>query len=226
MVLKLYGNVLTICTQRVLVVAKQLEVPVELVPVDFLAGAHKAPEYLEKHPLGQVPYLDDDGFILFESRAISKYLSAAYGNGKLVPKGAKEIAIFEQGVSIEQADFDPYAAKIVIERLFKTYRGLKTDETLASAQQAELEKKLDAYEVILSKQKYIGGNELTLADLFHLPFGSKAAVPTKPGAPFVNFEDPKRPHFAKWWKEISTLPAWKAVEVEEQAAIAAVMAKA
>jgi len=80
---------------------------------------------------------------------------------------------------------------------------------------------LDAYESILAKHKYLGGNELTLADLFHLPIGSKAALQLQPGAPFVNLEDPKRPNVARWWKEISTLPAWKAVQAEEEVVMAA-----
>jgi len=57
MVLKLYGVVLATCTQRVLAVAKQLNVQVELVPVDFATGEHKSPEYLKKQPFGEVPYL-------------------------------------------------------------------------------------------------------------------------------------------------------------------------
>ena len=39
-----------------------------------------------------------------------------------------------------------------------------------------LNARLDAYEKILSKQKYLAGDELTLADLFHLPCGAKLYV--------------------------------------------------
>lgn len=62
---------------------------------------------------------DDDGFILFESRAISRYLSAAHANGKLIPKGTKESAIFEQAVSIEQANFDPFVTVLARERFYQ-----------------------------------------------------------------------------------------------------------
>jgi len=222
MVLKLYGAVLATCTQRVLAVAKQLNVRVELVPVNFATGEHKSPEYLKKQPFGQVPYLDDDGFILFESRAISRYLAAVYGNGKLIPKGAKENAIFEQAASIEQADFDPLASALVAERIFgPLFRGATPDEKAAGEKQEKLEAKLDAYEVLLAKYKYLGGDELTLADIFHLPYGSKSTLQLRPGAPHVNLEDPKRPNVARWWKDITSLPAWKEVQAEEQAAAAA-----
>ncbi|KLO16644.1 glutathione S-transferase [Schizopora paradoxa] len=223
MAIKIYGSAMATCTQRVLVTAKQLGVPVEVVGVDFAAKEHKSAEYLKKHPFGQIPYLDDDGFILFESRAIARYLSAAHGDGKLVPKGVKENALFEQAISIENNDFDPHASKLVAERIFgPLFRGTVPDETVASQKQTELEAKLDAYEVILGKYKYLGGNELTLADLFHLPYGTKATLQLKPGAPALNLEDPKRPNVARWWEEISSLPAWKEVQAEEQVAVAAI----
>lgn len=168
---------------------------------------------------------DDDGFILFESRAISRYLSAVYGNGKLIPNGDKENALFEQGASIEQNDFDPYATKLGSERFYgPLFRGREPNEKLASEQQVLLEKKLDAYEAILAKQRYIGGNELTLADLFHVAHGSKAAFQAKPGAPFVDFVNSKRPNVARWWNEITALPAWKTVQAEEKEALAALKA--
>lgn len=63
---------------------------------------------------------DDDGFLLFESRAIARYLVAKYGKSStLVPKGEKEAAIFEQAASVEAFDFGPSAIKVVSEKLFK-----------------------------------------------------------------------------------------------------------
>jgi len=53
-----------------------------------------------------------------------------------------------------------------------------------------------------------------------LPHGSKAALQLTPGAPHVSLEDPKRPNVARWWKEITSLPAWKEVQAEEQVAAA------
>ncbi|KLO14542.1 glutathione S-transferase [Schizopora paradoxa] len=222
MVLKLYGPTVATCTQRVLVVARHLGIPLEVINVDLPKGEHLLPEYLEKQPFGQVPLLDDDGFLVFEGRAIARYLSAEYADGKLIPKGAKENAIFEQAAAVESANFDPFARALADERFFKSlFGGAEPDETVASEQQAKLEAKLDAYEVILARYKYLGGNELTLADLFHLPYGAVISTPASPGAPFVNLEDPKRPNVARWWREISCLPAWKAVSTEAKEVLAA-----
>jgi glutathione S-transferase len=52
-------------------------------------GEHKSPAFLEKQPFGQVPYLDDDGFILFESRAMARYIAMKYGNGQFIPSELK-----------------------------------------------------------------------------------------------------------------------------------------
>ena len=57
MVLKLYGLIISGNVQLVTVVLHEKQVPYEVVNVDLLKGAHKAPEYLEKHPFGQIPYL-------------------------------------------------------------------------------------------------------------------------------------------------------------------------
>lgn len=61
---------------------------------------------------------DEDGFKLFESRAISRYLTEKYGNGRLLPKDLKGRALFEP-MAIEQAQFDPSASGLAVERFFK-----------------------------------------------------------------------------------------------------------
>lgn len=55
---------------------------------------------------------------------------------------------------------------------FSTYIPGLRDEVLVSKLTGALETVLAAYETILSKQKYLAGEELTLADLYHLPYGT------------------------------------------------------
>jgi glutathione S-transferase len=45
------------CTKRVAVVATEIGVPYELVVVNLMKSEQKAPEYMEKQPFGQVPYI-------------------------------------------------------------------------------------------------------------------------------------------------------------------------
>ena len=123
MVLTIHGNVMSTCTNRVRTVCEELGVPYEVVPVDFSKGEHKAPEFTAVQPFGQVPYLDDDGFKLFESRAICRYLALTYGDiGTLIPdpSDVRKTALIEQAASIEVTDFDPPASGLGYEKIVKT----------------------------------------------------------------------------------------------------------
>ncbi|KAG6834864.1 hypothetical protein H0H93_006838, partial [Arthromyces matolae] len=155
-------------------------VPFELIVVELGKGEHKSPAYLEKQPFGQIPVLDDDGFLVFESRAICRYIATKYADQgtKLIPTDSdlKARALFEQAASIEQSNFEAFAGPAVYENLFKKWTGEDPDPVVFDALIQKLDAKLEGYDKILSKQKYLAGNELTLADLFHLPHGSLLAV--------------------------------------------------
>ncbi|KAG6844650.1 hypothetical protein H0H87_005101 [Tephrocybe sp. NHM501043] len=122
MVLKLYGVPISTCTKRVGAVLLEKQVPFEMIDVDFAAREHKSAAYLEKQPFGQVPYIDDDGFILYESRAICRYIATKYADQgtKLIPTDPKEHALFEQAASTEQSNFDAFAAPAVFENVLRS----------------------------------------------------------------------------------------------------------
>jgi hypothetical protein len=87
-------------------------------------------------------------------------------------------------------------------------RGLgATDEAIVQQHLTSLDTNLAVYETILSKQKYLAGDEFTLADLFHLPHGAKAA-PLK-----LQSVVDKYPHVADWFKRIQERESWKQVVV-------------
>lgn len=90
MALKVYGHAGAICTKRVLVTLKELSVPHELVSLDLLKGEHKAPEHVANHPFGKIPYIVDDGFVLYESRAICLYLARKFGKHLIPGEGDVE----------------------------------------------------------------------------------------------------------------------------------------
>ncbi|KAM5540776.1 hypothetical protein V8D89_005420 [Ganoderma adspersum] len=176
MVLTLYGNIYSTCTARVRTVLEELSIPYELVELDFgKPGALKVPEVLAVQPFGQIPYIDDGGFKLFESRAICRYLALTYGGvGTLIPNPSdvRKTALFEQAASIEVTDFDPPASGLGYENIVKTYiPGLETDPAMVAKYQFTLERKMEGYDRLLGRQKFMAGDELTLVDLFHLPWG-------------------------------------------------------
>ena len=78
---------------------------------------------MELNPWGAVPCLRDTTLtpplILYESRAIARYLAVRYGNGQLIPMGVREMALFEQAASVELATFDPVANRLAFEEVFR-----------------------------------------------------------------------------------------------------------
>jgi glutathione S-transferase len=203
----LHGFRQSTCTRRVALIAKERNVPYTFVPVDPSKGEHKLASYTAHQPFGQVPYaVFDDGFELYESRAICRHLATLGSGPTLVPTEPRAVAKFEQAASVEYAQFDPVASAIAKEKVFKPRYGQQTDESVVAELVPRLEIKLDGYEAILSKQKYLTGDELTLADLFHLPYG------------VIIFDNlqlgglDKRPHLKRWWDELCARPSWQAVK--------------
>ncbi|KAK0500087.1 glutathione S-transferase [Armillaria luteobubalina] len=208
MVLKLYGSPFSTCTKRVATVLHEKKVPFEFYSINLATGEHKTPSFLEKQPFGAVPYIDDDGFILYESRAIGRYIALKheFQGTKLIPTGdLKKIALFEQAASVEQSSFDPYATAVGMEKIIKPLHGGQADEAAVEAALTSLSAKLDAYDVILAKQKYLAGDDLTLADLFHIPWGVLLAVA---GSDIME----SKSNVARWWKDITARPSWAAVK--------------
>ncbi|WEW58381.1 glutathione S-transferase [Emydomyces testavorans] len=160
MVLKLYGSPVSTATRCVAMVLHEKQVPFEFISVDLAKKEQKAPEYLAHQPFGQVPYIDEDGFILYESRAIAQYIATKYADQgtPLIPKDLKEFALSLQGASIEVSHFDPFVSKLLHEKYINPLYGLPTDEQVVKRSVELLNTRLDVYEQILSKQKYIGGN--------------------------------------------------------------------
>ncbi|KAF8469882.1 glutathione S-transferase-like protein [Russula ochroleuca] len=207
MAFKLHGAKMSTYTRIVAVIAKERNVPYEFIAVDFKAAEHKQPPHLQHHPYGQVPYISqDDGFELYESRAIARYLATIGSGTQLIPTEPKAYAKFEQAASVEYAQFDPIASGIAWEKIIKPHFGKVTDEKRVEELVALLEIKLDGHEAILGKQKYLAGDEITLADLFHLPNGNIVFERLEYG-----FLD-KRPNLQRWWKDISSRPSWQAVK--------------
>ncbi|KAF9268186.1 glutathione S-transferase [Marasmius fiardii PR-910] len=212
MVLKLYGSRFATCSARVEVVLIEKQIPYEFIDVILLPpeSTQHTPEFRLKQPFGKVPYIDDDGFILYESRAICRYLQFTYPNRgiKLAPavNDTKALALFEQAVSIEMGYFDPYATEAG-HMLIEILLGVPFNMELFNNAVDRLSNQLSTYDVILGKQKYIGGNELTMVDLFHLPYGqwvTQAGSDILPNGPWKNV--------SRWWNEISSRQSWKQVQ--------------
>src|SRR5215467_13274012 len=84
MSLRIYGIARTRAF-RALWIAKELGLSYDHIPVEIGAAGARQPEYLAINPNGRLPAIDDDGFMLWESLAITMYLAKKHGSGGLYP---------------------------------------------------------------------------------------------------------------------------------------------
>jgi glutathione S-transferase len=195
--IKLYGHPMSTCTRKVLTVLAETNTPYEMNLVDFAKGEHKQEPHLSRQPFGQIPAIDDDGFALFESRAICRYLSWKADN-KLTPTEPKQRALMEQWISVEQSNFSPNAMKFVYHHAFKRPQEPATLE----AAMAMLHKTYAALSVPLQKSAFLVGDKLTVADIGYMPY-----LGYMTGTPGVAALD-TYPHVKAWWERLSTRPSW------------------
>lgn len=196
--LKIYGNPGSTCTRKVLMTLAETNTPSEMTVIELAKGEHKGEAHMARQPFGRIPVLDDDGFQVFESRAICRYVNEQNA-GKLVPSDAKARAKMEQWISIETSEFTPHAMKFVYEYLLKRPQGADALDAAGKA----LATACGVLDAQLAKTPYLVGDEFTLADICYMPYVEYGMMtPAK-----EIFE--KHPHLMAWWKRVSERPTWQ-----------------
>src|SRR5258708_26209680 len=129
-----------------------------------MKGESRTPAFLAKNPNGKVHVLEDEGFILWESTAIIRYLATKHGRSWLVPAGAREQADVDRWLAWQVAHLSPAISKVAFERIVKKLTGQGTpDQALIEAGTVEFEKMTDVLEGSLGGKEYVAGR-LSLAD--------------------------------------------------------------
>ncbi|KAH6708809.1 glutathione S-transferase, partial [Leptodontidium sp. MPI-SDFR-AT-0119] len=143
---------------------------------------------------------------------IAMYITKKYaGQGtKLYPdeNNLKGFAMFEQACSLEENYFHIPAEGIAYEKIYKLMKGEgPTDEAQVAKYAARLDSTLAVYDRVLSKQKYPAGDEVTLADLLHLPYGKIVKALGFKGT----FE--KYANVDKWFVALEARESWIKVDL-------------
>ncbi|HSC73804.1 MAG TPA: glutathione S-transferase family protein [Gaiellaceae bacterium] len=108
----------------------------------------------EKNPLGRVPVLEEDAFVLPESAVINEYLEERYPEPPLWPADAAERALGRLLV-------------FRFDQLSKPYYALRREEDGA---RERLDAELAKLNAILDAQPYLNGREFGLADIAYVPW--------------------------------------------------------
>lgn len=159
--MKLYDFPFSPNSRKVRAVAYELGIRLELAPVNLLTDEQRSPAFLAKNPNGRVPVLDDDGYLLWESTAIVRYLAAG---SALMPADRRVCAEVDRWVSWQLAHLSPAMSMVSYERLVKplTRRG-EPDPARIAQGTADFEKLTGIFDAALAGRDHVAG-PLTIAD--------------------------------------------------------------
>jgi glutathione S-transferase len=160
--LRIYGIARTRAF-RALWMATELGLDYEHLPIEIGEAGARAPEFLAINPNGRLPFIVDDGFVLFESLAITLYLAKKYSPGKLYPATLQgEARVWQWSFwAISEVDRGVNIWSLHAVRLPPAERDAQKREEALKVLAAPF-RVLDA---ALAQQPYLVGNDFTVADL-------------------------------------------------------------
>lgn len=158
--LKILGRRNSGNTQKVLWCCHELGLAYEREDVGRGFGRNHEPAYLAMNPNGRVPTIVDDGFVLWESNTIVRYLCAKHGMGTLCPTDLQRRADMERWMDWQQTTLRP--------RFHALFDALK-DSPPDAAALGSLKKAMDdAWSILdaqLAKHPFVADVDLTMADI-------------------------------------------------------------
>jgi glutathione S-transferase len=161
--LKVWGRVNSINVQKVLWALEELKLPYERVDAGMAFGVVNDPFYKKMNPNSRVPTIDDDGFVLWESNAIVRYLGAKHGAGSLWPTDLRERADSDRWMD--------WASLHVGSAITPVFWGLirtPADKRNMSQIEAGAEATAQQFQVLeqsLGDREWVAGNRFTMGDI-------------------------------------------------------------
>ena len=179
--------------------ADELGLACENIAIGGAFGGNDTPDYRAKNPNGLVPTIVDDGFVLWESNAITRYLCAKHSMGNLCPSDPQLRATAEQWMDWKLSVLIPNMTPIFIGLV----RTPAADRNMAAIGRA-IERCVGLYGMLdaqLTNREYLLGHTFTMADVPFAPQVHRwfALVPDRP--PMPNLE--------AWYARITQRPAFR-----------------
>ena len=197
--LKILGRNTSSNVQKVLWCCDELKIEFERQDIGGPFGKTHTPEYLALNPNAVVPTIVDNGFVLWESNAIVRYLAASHGAGSLCPTDLARRADADRWMDWQQTTLGPPMG-ILFRGLLKT----PPDEFSPAEIDAALGKAGNAWKILdaqLSKRAFVTEDSLTMADIalgnavhrwFRLPL-----------------ERPSLPQVKAWYARLCERPSYR-----------------
>ena len=199
--LKIWGRISSVNVQKVVWVADEMGLKYERIDAGGAFGKTRSPEYLAMNPNALVPVIEEEGFVLYESNAIVRYLAARDSGGKLWPVDLRKRADVDRWMEWQSSSFTP-AMRDAFWQLIRT-PGDKRDPAAVEKSRAESERLAGILDAHLAKHRYLTENGFTAADIV---VGCAAhrwlLLPVK--------REP-RPNLQRWYDEIKSRPGARQV---------------
>lgn len=162
--LKIWGRATSINVQKVMWAVDELGIAHERIDAGGPFGGLDTPEYGRLNPNRLVPVIEDDGFILWESDTIVRYLAAAHGGGRLGAADERQRALADQWM--EWANTRLYT-DIIPTMFLGLIRTPATDRDVAAIEAAAKRagERLAILDAQLAGRTYILGDQPTAADI-------------------------------------------------------------
>ncbi|TPK66402.1 glutathione S-transferase family protein [Mesorhizobium sp. B2-4-19] len=200
----LYGADYSVYVRIARMALEEKGVDYELVPLDIFAADGIPAWYLRHHPFGRVPAFEHDGFRLFETNAITRYVDEAFDGPALQPADARGRARIGQMTGMLDAyGYRAMVWDVAVERLEKA----EPDETLIAGGLSQAETVLRVLTSLKAPGPWLLGDRVTLADLHAAPII----------AYFVKVADGQKllaefPEILAWWDRIAAREAFAMTE--------------
>jgi glutathione S-transferase len=161
--LKLWGRLNSINVQKVLWCLEELGLAYERVDAGGPFGIVSTPEYRRLNPNGLVPVIEEDGFVLWESNAIVRYLAAKHGAGGLWPAELRTRADADRWMDWQTTTFGP-AMGPAFHGLIRT-AAEKRDQAAIEAAVAKTEPMAALLDAHLADRAFVAGAAFTMGDI-------------------------------------------------------------
>ncbi len=184
---------------KVIWLLEALKLPYERIDVGGPFGQTKTPEYLAMNPTSLVPTLDDDGFVLWESNAILRYICHRYApDNALFPAEPHARATIDHWMDFQQTTLNR-PQSIIFQGLVRTPPEQRDNVAIAAAV-TEATKPWTIIDAALANAPFIAGETLTLADMVFGPHVHRWFV--------MPIERAALPHLRQWYERLLALPLY------------------
>lgn len=163
--MKIYADPISVNCRKVLAGLELLEVPYELVYVDYFKSQQKEPAYTSINPNAALPAMVDGDFVLWESNAILQYAADKMGNEHVYPRDLKKRADINRWLLWESSSWFPCCYVYLVENCVKPLLGSSTDMAVLEGQGAQFHKLAGILDARLTDRAWIAGDGPTIADI-------------------------------------------------------------